>query len=136
MRSGGLQHASERPLLLHLLSPCCCTQILKDRLGECVRSEGVNYIEKCEQVRGQQGGRSSRQITVLARASPPVPAHTSAAAAGCSLHTQLARRYEAAVRVCQWNSGPRAAKARNVGNVLEREHELRQQLAKEGALPA
>jgi len=25
-------------------------QILKHRLGECVRSEGVNYIEKCEQV--------------------------------------------------------------------------------------
>jgi hypothetical protein len=27
-------------------------QILKDRLGECVRQEGVNYIDKCEQVSG------------------------------------------------------------------------------------
>ncbi|KAF6252197.1 hypothetical protein COO60DRAFT_1554631, partial [Scenedesmus sp. NREL 46B-D3] len=24
-------------------------KILKDRLGECVRQEGVNYIDKCEQ---------------------------------------------------------------------------------------
>ena len=51
-----------------------------------------------------------------------------------SLHIrlQLAKRYEAAVRVCTWNSGPRAARARNVGNILEREHELQQQLAQEG----
>lgn len=26
-------------------------QILKERLGDCVRNEGVNYIDKCEQVR-------------------------------------------------------------------------------------
>lgn len=25
-------------------------QILKDRLAECVRTEGVNYVENCEQV--------------------------------------------------------------------------------------
>jgi hypothetical protein len=48
---------------------------------------------------------------------------------------QLAKRYEAAVRVCQYNSGPQAARRRNVGDILEREHELQQQIAK-GTAPA
>ncbi|KAF8057776.1 hypothetical protein HT031_005960 [Scenedesmus sp. PABB004] len=71
-------------------------KILKDRLGECVRSEGVNFVDKCE---------------------------------------QLTKRYEAAVRVCQWNSGTHA-KPRNVGNIIEKERELAAALQREGALPA
>jgi hypothetical protein len=39
-----IQFAGHLTLLLLLL------QILKERLGDCVRTEGVNYIEKCEQV--------------------------------------------------------------------------------------
>lgn len=64
-------------------------KILKERLGDCVRTEGVNYIEKCE---------------------------------------QLAKRYEAAVRVAQSNSSAKGSRARNVGNILEKEKEIKQQL--------
>ncbi|WIA11305.1 hypothetical protein OEZ86_002284 [Tetradesmus obliquus] len=71
-------------------------KILKDRLGECVRKEGVNYIDKCE---------------------------------------QLTKRYEAAVRVCQWNSGTHS-RPRNIGNILEKEKEIQAQLKGEGALAA
>ena len=49
--------------------------------------------------------------------------------------TQLTKRYEAAVRVCQWNSGPHQ-RARNVGNILEKEKAIKEQLRAEGALPA
>jgi hypothetical protein len=45
---------------------------------------------------------------------------------------QLTKRYEAAVRVCQSNSGPRGARARNVGNILEKEKEIKQQLQQGG----
>jgi hypothetical protein len=44
------------------------------------------------------------------------------------LFLQLSKRYEAAVRVCQYNSGPRGSRARNVGNILEKEKEIKQQL--------
>eukprot|EP00878_Enallax_costatus_P001771 GHUV01001929.1.p1 GENE.GHUV01001929.1~~GHUV01001929.1.p1 ORF type:complete len:119 (+),score=13.17 GHUV01001929.1:157-513(+) len=72
-------------------------KILKDRLGECVRREGVNYIDKCE---------------------------------------QLTKRFEAAVRVCQWNSGTRGAKPRNVGNILEKEKQIQAELQAGGGVLA
>jgi Tfp pilus assembly protein PilZ len=48
---------------------------------------------------------------------------------------QLTKRYEAAVRVCQWNSGTHS-RPRNVGNILEKEKEIQVQLKAEGALAA
>jgi hypothetical protein len=39
--------------------------------------------------------------------------------------TQLSRRYEAAVRVAQSNSQRRGNRARNVGNILEKEREMK-----------
>eukprot|EP00879_Flechtneria_rotunda_P002008 GHRR01002185.1.p1 GENE.GHRR01002185.1~~GHRR01002185.1.p1 ORF type:complete len:115 (+),score=19.32 GHRR01002185.1:208-552(+) len=72
-------------------------KILKDRLGECVRQEGVNYIDKCE---------------------------------------QLTKRYEAAVRVCQWNSGTRGGRPRNIGNIIEKEREIQAQLPEGPVLAA
>lgn len=33
---------------------------MKDRLGECVRKEGVNYIDKCEQVTGLAAAQQIR----------------------------------------------------------------------------
>jgi hypothetical protein len=51
---------------------------------------------------------------------------------------KLTKRYEAAVRVAQWNSGPHQ-RARNVGNILEKEKAIKEQLRAEGgggALPA
>lgn len=58
------------------------------------------------------------------------PARPLAAAA--QLLLQLTKRYEAAVRVCQYNSGPRGSRARNVGNILEKEKEIKQQLQQAG----
>jgi hypothetical protein len=52
----------------------------------------------------------------------------------CSV-VQLTKRYEAAVRVCQWNSGTHS-RPRNVGNILEKEKEIQAQLKAEGALAA
>ncbi|KIZ03379.1 hypothetical protein MNEG_4583 [Monoraphidium neglectum] len=69
-------------------------KVLKERLGDCVREEGVNYIDKCE---------------------------------------QLTRRYEAIVRVCQWQSG-KNQRARNVGGILDREKDIKAELRAEGAL--
>lgn len=43
-----------------------------------------------------------------------------------ALLLQLGKRYEAAVRVCQLNSGPKGSRARNVGNILEKEREIQQ----------
>ncbi|KAI8475042.1 MAG: hypothetical protein J3K34DRAFT_405880 [Monoraphidium minutum] len=68
-------------------------KMLKDRLGDCVRQEGVNYIDKCE---------------------------------------QLTKRYEAIVRVCQWQAGENQ-RARNTGGILDKEKEIKAQLAAEGA---
>lgn len=48
---------------------------------------------------------------------------------------QLTKRYEAAVRVCQWNSGTHS-RPRNIGNILEKEKEIQAQLKGEGALAA
>jgi hypothetical protein len=45
---------------------------------------------------------------------------------------QIARRFEAVVRVCQHADGPNQ-RPRNVGNILERERALKEQLAAEGA---
>jgi hypothetical protein len=51
----------------------------------------------------------------------------------CPAHVQLAKRYEAAVRVCQWNSGTKVARPRNVGNILEKERQLQEEIAQEAA---
>lgn len=82
-------------------TPCFSTQhkqnhrkqILEARLAECVSREGVNYVDKCE---------------------------------------QLTKRFEAAVRVVQWQAGDKQ-RARNVGGILDEEKEIRRQLAAEGA---
>jgi len=49
---------------------------------------------------------------------------------------QLTKRYEAAVRVCQWNSGTRGSRPRNIGNILEKEKDIQAQIRDEGALAA
>jgi hypothetical protein len=41
---------------------------------------------------------------------------------------QLTRRYEASVRVCQWNAGPNQ-RARNTGDVMSKEAEMRAEVA-------
>lgn len=66
--------------------PAAPLQILKDRLALCVRTEGVNHVEKCEQVwlAGWHtwGARCAFRIacrrmrTRGARASPPPPSLT------------------------------------------------------------
>jgi hypothetical protein len=45
-----------------------------------------------------------------------------------SCFLQLSKRYEAAVRVAQTNSSAKGSRARNVGNILEKEKEIKQQL--------
>lgn len=57
------------------------------------------------------------------------------AAAGCFVPPvlQLTKRYEAAVRVCQWNSGTHA-RPRDIGNILEKEKEIQAQLHAGGAV--
>lgn len=54
----------------------------------------------------------------------------------CAAVLQLTKRYEAAVRVCQWNSGTRGSKPRNIGNILEKEKQIQAELGAEGALAA
>jgi len=39
---------------------------------------------------------------------------------------QLTRRYEASVRVCQWNSGPNQ-RPRNVGDIMSKEAAMREE---------
>lgn len=51
----------------------------------------------------------------------------------CSV--QLVKRYEAAVRVCNWNQGP-YQRVRNVGNIVEKEREIKAQVESEGGLVA
>ncbi|GBF96677.1 hypothetical protein Rsub_09310 [Raphidocelis subcapitata] len=68
-------------------------KLLKERLADCVRQEGVNYIDKCE---------------------------------------QLTKRYEAVVRVCQWQAGENQ-RPRNVAGILDKEKEIKAQLREEGA---
>eukprot|EP00877_Chromochloris_zofingiensis_P005058 jgi/Chrzof1/14553/Cz09g07050.t1 len=71
-------------------------KIMKDRVQECYRKEGVNFIDRCD---------------------------------------QLVKRYEAAVRVCNWNQGP-YQRVRNVGNIVEKEREIKAQVESEGGLVA
>ena len=119
-----------------------------------MRTTGVNYIDQCEQVRCRArarcccGGCCSVCVCfVSVHGAPPVHAPSSFARTSTShgtyphhaphsrTHTQLTKRYEAAVRVCQWNAGPHQ-RARNVGNILEKEKTIKEQLRAEGALPA
>lgn len=88
-------HLSHHPSLFP--PPLSTLQILEERLAECVSREGVNYVDKCE---------------------------------------QLTKRFEAIVRVCQWQVGDRQ-RERNVGGILDEEKEIQRQLAAEGgAAPA
>jgi hypothetical protein len=46
-------------------------------------------------------------------------------------HKQLTKRYEAIVRVCQWQAGE-SQRARNVGGILDAEKAIKAALAEEG----
>ncbi len=58
-------------------------------------------------------------------------ADAAADAAAAAAATQLTRRFEASVRVCQYNDGPNQ-RPRDVGNIIEQEAAIRAQLKAEG----
>lgn len=49
------------------------------------------------------------------------------------LQSQLTKRYEAIVRVCQWQAGDKQ-RARNVGGIIDKEKEIKAELRAEGAI--
>jgi hypothetical protein len=78
--------------------------------------------------------RAANSLAVSAhRAAPPVPIpHSPSPPSPSSAAAQLTKRYEAIVRVCQWQSGDKQ-RARNVGGILDKEKEIKAQLQAEGA---
>jgi hypothetical protein len=146
------------------------SQMLKERLADCVRQEGVNYIEKCEQVsagasafdgyrvvrclpptagalneskhpsdRGaaETGQRAAAGSNPRPAASPPAvstpPTHPlNTPPPSPQPQKKLTKRYEAIVRVCQWQAGDKQ-RPRNTAGILDKEKEIKAQLRAEGA---
>lgn len=65
-----------RSLGPQLSADCPGVQILKERLQECVRKEGVNYIDRCDQVSccRQPASRRARRCKPLTAGMPPAAA--------------------------------------------------------------
>lgn len=89
---------------------------------------------RCGVARGSRAAhpRAQRTSRLSRTARPPRTTPSSQPSAPTPALPQLTKRYEAIVRVCQWQAGENQ-RPRNVAGIMDKEKDIKAELAAEGA---